>query len=426
MRAPQNRRVVVLGYALSTALGHGLDRTWTRAERGESGTGWLTRFDPPDWVESRVVGEVPDFDPLAYDTISPKDEANWNARYVLSVATLSQDALAHAGVELDRDDLAPRTGHLVGSALNGLDAYGIACETLEKRGPNRVSPYLLPNVCANMPSGIAGMQIGNTGPVFSPGGACASANHCLTLGSRLIQRGEADAFLVGGVDFPILPPIVAGFQNMNATYKQREGDRGTEDPRRASRPFSPDPRGFVLAEGSAILVIAALEVAQAHGLQPLAEVLGCGMTSDAYHFTKPNLPTVARCVRLALDDAEVEPADIDVINCHGTSTRLGDRSEIAVLREVFGPEIGNVAITSNKSMLGHSLGATAGVEAILAIEGMRREVILPTINHLPNPELLGDDVDVVANQARRSAHDVVLSNAFGFGGTNCCVIFRRM
>jgi len=425
MRSPQNRRVVVLGHALSTALGHGFEQTWSRAVRGESGTGWLTRFEIPDWLDSRVVAEIPDYDPLGYEFITAKDEASWNARYVLSVAALSQDALAHAGLELTEEDLGPRTGHLVGSALNGLDSYGIACETLDRRGPNRVSPYLLPNVCANMPSGIAGMQIKNTGPVFSPGGACASANHCLTVGSRLIQIGEADVFLVGGVDFPILPPIVAGFQNMNATYKAREGDRGTDDPRQASRPFSPDPRGFVLAEGSAILVIAALDVAEAHGLTPLAEVIGCGMTSDAHHFTKPNPTTVIRCIGLALDDAGLKPSEIDTVNCHGTSTKIGDRTEIAVLREVFGPELKNTPITSNKSMLGHSLGATAGVEAILAIEGMRRDTILPTINHRPNPDLLGGDVDVVANEARPAAHQTVLSNAFGFGGTNCCVIFRK-
>ena len=424
MKAPQNRRVVVLGYALSTPLGHGLARTWGRALEGESGTGWLTRFAVEPWMESRVVGEIPDFDPLAYDFITAKDAANWNAKYVLATSALSHDALAHAGLELTAD-LLPRTGSLVGSALNGLDSYGIACSALEQGGSTKVSPYLLPNVCANMPSGIAGMNLKYAGPVFSPGGACASGNHCITLGSRLIQHGDADVMLVGGVDFPILPPIVAGFQNMNATYKVREGDRGSEDPKCASRPFSHDPRGFVLAEGAAILVLAAWDVAKAHGLQARAEVLGCGMSSDAHHFTKPNAATINRCIAQAVDDAGLSPADIQVVNCHGTSTKLGDRTEVGCLQEVFGPHLSATAITSNKSMLGHSLGAAAAVEAVLSIEGMVQDVVLPTINHEPHAEFM-DKIDVVANEARHRAHDTVLNNAFGFGGTNCSVVFRKM
>lgn len=231
--------------------------------------------------------------------------------------------------------------------------------------------------------------------------------------------------LVGGVEFPLVPPIVAGFQNMNATYRVREGDRGTINPTQASRPFSHDARGFVLAEGAGILVLAAEEIVQAHGLRPRAEVWGCAMTSDAYHHTKPHLPTIVRCIRLALEDAELAPEDIQHINCHGTSTRLGDQAEIEVLREAFERALPKIPITSTKSMLGHSLGATAAVEAILSIEGMHRDLMLPTVNHLRNGDLLRDDVDVVANEARQQPHEVVLNNAFGFGGTNCCVVLRK-
>jgi len=293
---------------------------------------------------------------------------------------------------------------------------------LEHRGPLRVSPYLLPNLCANLPSGKAGMLLKFTGPIFSPEGACASGNHAIGIGARMIRDGDCDFVLAGGADAPILPELIHGFANMNATIKVHAGDRAAGDPAQASRPFSIDRRGFVLSEGAGVVVLAAEEVIKAHGLEPRAEVLGVGWTSDAHHYTSPNPATIIRAIRETLEDAELAASDIQYVNAHGTSTAKGDRTEVKCLREIFGRSLEKIPVSSNKSQLGHTLGATAAIEAALAIEGMRQGILLPTINHLPDPEFA--DIDVVPNKARKQKHEIVLSNAFGFGGTNCCVIFR--
>ena len=419
MRAPANHRVFVVGYAAATPLGASFARTFERAAAGEAGFRRITRcaVDSP----CNVVGEIPDWDPLAAGFADAKEAHQWNAAFVLLTVAVCRDALRDAGLAMT-PELAPRTACLVGSALNGHDAYRHAVESLARSGPNRVSPFLLPNLCANVPSGKAGMLLGFTGPVFSPQGACASGNHAIGLGARLIRDGDCDCVLAGGVDMPILPELVHGFANMNATIKLRPGDRAFEDPARASRPFSADRKGFVLAEGAAVLVLAGDDWLAAHGLQPRAEVLGIGWTSDAHHFTRPHPPTIVRAIRETLDDAGLQPADVQYVNAHGTSTPQGDATEIACLREVFGAGLARLPISSNKSQLGHSLGAAAAVEAALTIEGMRRGLLLPTINHLPDPAL--GDIDVVPDVARRRPCELALSNAFGFGGTNCCVIFR--
>ena len=221
---------------------------------------------------------------------------------------------------------------------------------------------------------------------------------------------------------PLLPELVHGFANMNATIKVRKGDRAWEDPSLASRPFSIVRKGFVLAEGAGVLVLAADDVIAAHGLRPRAEVLGIGWTSDAHHFTRPHPPAIVRAMREAIADAALEPQDVQYVNAHATSTPQGDAVEIDCLREVFGAHLPKIPISSSKSQIGHTLGAAAGIEAALTIEGMRRGILLPTINYLPDPAL--GDIDVVPNAARRRAHEIALSNAFGFGGTNCCVVFR--
>jgi 3-oxoacyl-[acyl-carrier-protein] synthase II len=421
MKAPQNRRVVVLGYWVSTPLGHGLAATWERAARGESGIRRLTRADIGDFP-CHAVGEIPDYDPLAYDFVDEKEVKNWNAKFVVGTMIACHEAVRDAGIDFS-DGLAERAGCLIGSALNGLDAYGIAVHGVENGGPTKVSPFLLPNVCANLPAGKASMLLGFKGPIFSPGGACASGNHCLGIGARMIQAGHAEVMLAGGVEFPLLPPIIYGFGNMNATIRC-EDDRCEADPGQASRPFSIDRRGFALSEGVGVLVIASLDFARAHGLSPRAEILGIGMSSDAHHYTRPNKATILSGMREAIDDAGLSPADIQAVNAHAASTKVGDRTEIECLREVFGDRLPRVPVSANKSMLGHSLGATAAIEAVLAIEGMRRGVLLPTINHLPDPEFAG--VDVVPNAARERAHEIVLSNAFGFGGTNGCVVLRGL
>ncbi len=419
MKAPLNRRVFVVGYDVATALGNDLERTWERAVRGESGFRTLTRCRVD--TRSNVVGEIPDWDPRAIDGIGGRDAGNWEASFVHLTMVLCKRALSHARLVID-GDAGPRTACLVGSALNGTDAYRVAMENYTRHGPTKISPYLLPNLCANVPAGKASMMLGFTGPIFSPQGACASGNHAIALGARMIRDGDCDFALAGGVEMCLVPEIIQGFANMWATIKVGSNDRAHGDPGQASRPFSIDRKGFVLAEGGGVLVLAAEEVMQSSGLSPKAEVLGVGWTSDAHHFTRPNQTTVVRAIHEAIDDAGLSPADIHYVNAHGTSTSKGDLVEIESLRTVFGPLLARLPVSSNKSQLGHSLGAAAAVEAVLAIEGMQQGLLLPTINHIPDPALA--DVDVVPNHSRRHPHETVLTNAFGFGGTNCCLVFR--
>jgi 3-oxoacyl-[acyl-carrier-protein] synthase II len=419
MRAPQNRKVFVIGYGAATPLGRSFSGTWERAVRGDTGFRKVTRCK----IESvcNVVGEIPDWDPRANDFVDEKEAYNWNASFVILTMAVCREALAHAGLPMN-DETAPRTACLIGSAINGADAFRTAVVNFQEKGPLKISPYLLPNLCANLPSGKAGILLGFTGPIFSPQGACASGNHAIGIGSRMIRDGDCDFVLAGGVDTPILPEIIHGFTNMNATIKVLPGDRAFTDPAQASRPFSIDRRGFVLSEGAGVIVLAAEEMLARHGLTARAEVLGVGWTSDAYHFTSPNRKTIIRAIREAVADAGLKPTDIEYINTHGTSTPKGDLAEIDCLRAVFGPQLAKIPLSSNKSQIGHTLGAAAAIEGALTIEGMRRGIILPTINHQPDPRFA--DIDCVPNTARRQAYELALSNAFGFGGTNCCIIFR--
>ncbi|BBO81614.1 3-oxoacyl-[acyl-carrier-protein] synthase 2 [Desulfosarcina ovata subsp. sediminis] len=419
MRAPLNRKVYIVGYDIATALGSSLDATWQRAVRGEAGFRRVSRCDTSS--RSNVVGELPDWDPAALGYFDRKDLYNWNADYVFLTMALCIRALAHAGLEINAET-GPRTACLVGSALNGSDALRIAFENYIGKGPLKVSPYLLPNLCANLPAGKAGMQLGFTGPIFSPQGACASGNYAIALGARMIRDGDCDFVLAGGVETCLIPEIIQGFANMWATIKVDPNDRAFNDPTQASRPFSIDRRGIVLAEGGGILVMAAEERMADLGLIPKAEVLGVGWTSDAHHFTLPNRATIVRAIAQAIDDAELTPGDIEYVNAHGTSTAKGDKVEIESLRDVFGSHLARIPVSSNKSQIGHTLGAAGAIEAALGIEAMRRELVLPTVNHIPDPEFA--NMDLVPNQARRHPHTVFLSNAFGFGGTNCCIVFK--
>jgi 3-oxoacyl-[acyl-carrier-protein] synthase II len=417
MRAPLNRKVYVVGYDAVTCLGNDFETTWRRAVSGEAGFRRVTRCRTDS--RSNIVGEIPDWNPLDY--VDRKSAGNWDADFVVLTMVLCKRAMAHAGLTMDART-APRTACLVGSALNGSDALRVAVENLSRKGPTKVSPYLLPNLCANVPSGKAGMLMGFTGPVFSPQGACASGNHAIAIGARMIRDGDCDFAIAGGVETCIIPEIIQGFSNMWATIKVGPGDRAYDDPTQASRPFSIDRKGFVLAEGGAVLVLAAEEMATALGLAPKAEVLGVGWSSDAHHFTMPYGPTIIAAIGDSIADAGLTPRDIGAINAHGTSTPKGDKVEIECLREVFGRALERVPISSNKSQVGHTLGAAAAIEAVLGIEAMRQGLVLPTVNHRPDPEFA--DIDVVPNQTRRHSYEFFLSSAFGFGGTNCCIVFR--
>ncbi len=419
MKAPKNRRVFVVGYDIATALGKDLATTWQRAVQGQTGFGKLTRCT----VDSRsnIVGEIPDWQPTELDFIDKKDAGNWNAAFVILTMQLCKTALANAGLEINATT-GQRTACLIGSALNGTDAYRIAVQNYINHGPTKISPYLLPNLCANVPSGKAGMQLGFTGPIFSPQGACASGNHAIALAARMIRDGDCDFALAGGAETCLVPEIIQGFANMWATIKVGPKDRAFTDPGQASRPFSIDRRGFVLAEGGGVLVLAAEETLNTWGLIPKAEIAGIGWTSDAHHFTLPNQGTIIQAIDQAIDDAALKPADIQYVNAHGTSTHKGDSIEVDCLRQVFGAHLEHLPVSSNKSQLGHSLGATAAIEAVLGIEGMHHRTVLPTANHIADPAF--NDLDVVPNTARHQGYTTFLSNAFGFGGTNCCIVFK--
>jgi len=419
MKAPKNRRVFVIGYGAATPLGKTFAESWRRAVKGETGFGKVTRCQVESLCD--VVGEIPEWDPLDLDFVDAKEAYNWNAGFVLLTSAVCREALENARLRMDKDT-GPRTACLMGSALNGTDAFRIAMNNYLNNGPLKVSPYLLPNLCANLPSGKAGMLLGFTGPVFSPQGACASGNHAIGIGSRMIRDGDCDFVLAGGAETCIIPEIIHGFENMNATIKILPGDRAHDDPSQASRPFSIDRKGFVLSEGCGALVLAAEDMLATYGLVPKAEVLGIGWTSDAFHFTRPNTETVVRSIQEAIDDAGLAPGDIQYVNAHGTSTSRGDSMEIDCLKRVFGGKLEKIPITSTKSQIGHTLGAAAAIEAALSIEAMQKGLVLPTVNHLPDPEL--DGIDVVPNRVRKMTYDIFLANAFGFGGTNCCVVFR--
>jgi 3-oxoacyl-[acyl-carrier-protein] synthase II len=417
MKSPRNRRVFVVGQAAATALGADTETTWRRAIANEAGFRELSRCSVGS---SMIVGEIPERDKARYAFDTPKERHNWNAAYVLATVAICQDALADAGLAMD-GNVGQRTACLIGSAINGSDSLREAFLRFQSIGANGVSPFLLPNVCANVPAGKAGAVLGFTGPIFSPQGACASGNHAIALGARMVRDGDVDFAIVGGVEMPLVTEIVLGFANMNASFKLRPTDRAFADAKQASRPFSLDRRGFVLAEGAAAVVLAADDVVSAHGLSASAEIAGIGWTSDAHHFTRPNQPTIVRAIVDALADAEIDAAAIGSVNAHGTSTPTGDAVEVACLREIFGARLPKIPITANKSQVGHSLGAAAAVEAVLSILALKHQVVLPTLNYLPDPELHGADF---VPASRPHSHEFVLSNSFGFGGTNCCVVFR--
>ena len=419
MKAPKNRRVYVIGYGTATPLGSTFEKSWARAVRGEAGFRKISRCKVQTACD--VVGEIPDWDPRSLDFADEKEIYNWNADFVLLTMAVCQEAVRNAGMEINRET-GPRTACLIGSALNGSDAYRKAMDNYVNRGPLKVSPYLLPNLCANLPSGKAGMLLGFTGPIFSPEGACASGNHAMGIGARMIRDGDVDFVLAGGVDTCVIPEIIHGFENMNATIKIKPNDRAFNDPSQASRPFSIDRKGFVLSEGAGVIVLAADDVIATYGLTPRAEILGIGWNSDAYHITRPNRDTIITAILMSIDDAGLQPMDIQYVNAHGTSTPKGDLTEIECLRAVFGKKLETIPVSSNKSQIGHTIGAAAAIEAAFAIEGMTQGIILPTINYIPDPEFAG--VDFVPDVARRQSHEFVLSNSFGFGGTNCCVVFR--
>ena len=411
----------MVGSQVSTSLGHGLEKTWSRALASESGIDWLTRFDAGNYP-AKAVGEIPDFDPLSYDFFTERDIHFWNAGFIPLTMALCYDVAKDAGLEITKDN-AHRVGALIGSAINGTDSYEANLNGLREGGALRVSPFCLPNICGNMPAGKASILLGFTGPVMAPATACATSNHSIAESAKIIQRGDADVMFAGGVEWPILPAILYGFGNMRALLMSEPGDRSAKNPALASRPYSGDRKGFVLAEGGGIILLASLDFARKHDMPIWAEIAGQHMNSDAYHYTKPKTLTVAACVRGAIEDAGIAVDEIGYINGHGTSTYIGDKTEIACLREVFGSVLTKIPISSNKSQFGHSLAASAALEAAMTVKGLTDGIILPTLNLQVDESFC--DLDFVPSGPRKIDVDFAISNSFGFGGPNCCIVFKR-
>ena len=411
------KRPVILGYDAVSPLGLDLDRQWERAAAGASGIAPLTRFPLREGFPVRIAGEVDAIDTRSYPFLAARDMAQWTSPLFPYAMLVVYRALLRSGIDIT-PAIAPRTAITFSSAVGGLDAVLRADRLLVSEG-RLPHPFTNPNSCINMVGGKISIMTGATGPITATITACATGSTSLIMGALLIRQDMADVVICGAVDFPLVEPIVGGFATMNGAYRPREG-RPKESPERASRPFSHDRRGFVVSEGAGCVIIAAADFAAAHGLSPVVEMAGWAMTSDAHHFVAPNLETVRRCIAESLSDAGLKTGDIDAINAHGTSTKAGDKVEWEALRDIFGGKI--PPVSANKSQTGHAMGASSALELVLAIEGMRRAAVLPTINYLPDPDL---PLDCVAEGMRKLPQEHVLKNAFGFGGCNACLILRK-
>ncbi|MCS1351362.1 beta-ketoacyl-ACP synthase II [Mechercharimyces sp. CAU 1602] len=407
-------RVVISGVGVVSPIGIGKDRFWESLIAGKSGVGSISHFDPSGY-STTIAAEVNDFDPLQY---MQKKEARRMDRFVQFAVASSQLALADAGVKMDEVD-PYRVGVYIGSGIGGLGTLEDQHKTLLERGPRRVSPFFIPMMIANIASGQVSILTGAKGPNSAPISACATGTHAIGDAFRMVQRGDADIMIAGGTEATITPMAIAGFASMHALSKRND------EPERASRPFDQERDGFVMGEGAGVLVLESLEHAQKRGANIIAEVVGYGMTADAYHLTSPSPEGegAGRAMKLAIQDAGLEPAQIDYINAHGTSTELNDQFETMAIKTTLGEHAKRVAISSNKSMMGHLLGAAGGVEAIATALTLQQQWIPPTINYdHPDPNC---DLDYVPNEARQADIRAALSNSLGFGGHNATIALKQ-
>lgn len=409
------RRVVVTGMGLITPCGTGLEKSWESLVNGRSGVRPITLFDA-SMMQTRFAGEVSDF--VAEDFMDRK-QAKRLDRYQQFALAAAEMAVRDSGYSVsDRD--AERAAVIVGSCVGGLASAEDATLAARPNSPNKVSPFFILNVLINMASSHISIRYGFKGPNWSTNSACATSAHALGEAYRLIQRGEIDVALAGGAEAPIGFMCVAGFNAIRALSTRND------EPTAASRPFDANRDGFVLGEGAAILMLEELEHARNRGARIYAELTGYGASSDAHHVTAPapEHEGAQRCVRSALADAGIEASSIDYINAHGTSTPLGDVAEIAAIKRVFGDHAYRVPISSTKSMTGHLTGAAGSAEAIISILAMERGIIPPTINLIELDPAI--DLDCVPNHARKAECNTVMSNSFGFGGTNATLIFSKV
>jgi 3-oxoacyl-[acyl-carrier-protein] synthase II len=413
-----SKKTLILGYDAVSPLGTDLDTQWQRAVAGDSGIGKLTRFPLTADFPVRVAGQVADIDSRPYPFLQPREMAHWTSSIFKYALLVVHRALEKSGIVISAD-IAPRVAVTFSTAVGGLDAVLQADRLMVAEG-KMPHPFTNPNSCINMVGGKVSILTHATGPICSTITACATGITSLIIGEMLLQRDMADVVIGGAVDFPLVEPIVAGFATMNGAYRPKEG-QPEEPPEKTSRPFSINRRGFVVSEGAGCIILATEEFAKAHGLKPKIEMAGWSMTSDASHFVSPKLETVQRCIEETIANAGLRPNDIDAINAHATSTKVGDKVEADALSNIFGNKV--PPVSANKSQLGHAMGASSAIEAILAIEGMLKDTLLPTINYIPDPEIT---IDCVAEGARKLKQEFALKNAFGFGGCNSCLILHRI
>jgi 3-oxoacyl-[acyl-carrier-protein] synthase II len=408
------RRVVVTGVGLVTPLGVGIDNVWQKILNGESGIAPITRFDTTRH-ETKFAGEVKDFKAEEYMSHKEVKRVDLFIQYALAAAKI---AMGDSGLDMTKED-AERVGVIVGTGLGGLPTLEKYHSILLERGPGRISPFFIPMLIANEAPGHISIQHGMKGPNLCIVTACATGTHSIGDATRVIQYGDADVMVAGGTEANLTPLTVGGFNAMKALSTRND------EPKRASRPFDKDRDGFVIAEGSGIVILEELEHALKRGARIYAEVVGYGYNGDAYHITAPapDGEGFIRCIRMALKDAGLSPDSVDHINAHGTSTDLNDQTETLAIKAVFKEKAYKIPVSSTKSMVGHLLGAAGAIEAIFSVLSIRDNMCPPTINYeTPDPDC---DLDYVPNKARNHAINVVLSNSFGFGGTNGTLVFRR-
>jgi 3-oxoacyl-[acyl-carrier-protein] synthase II len=410
----EQRRVVVTGVGLVSPLGTGVEKNWQALMEGRSGIRKITRF-PAEGFASRIAGEVSDF--KAENYIEPKEIKKMDLfiQYAIGAATMAMD---DSGLKIDSGS-AEGVGVIIGVGFCGIETIEGTKEALLNGGPRKISPFFIPKVISNLAPGQVAIRYGAKGVNWTPTSACASGTHAIGEAYHLIRRGVQDAVITGGAEAAITPLGVGGFSAMKALSTRND------EPEKASRPFDKERDGFIIGEGSGILILEEREQALQRGAKIYAEVIGYAANGDAYHMTAPapEGEGAARCMRLALKDAGIAPTEVDYINAHGTSTEYNDANETTAIKAVFGEQAARVAVSSTKSMTGHLLGAAGAVEGVYSALALYHGMIPPTINYEnPDPAC---DLDYVPNQSRKADINVALSNSFGFGGTNGCVIFRR-
>ncbi|NWF77601.1 MAG: beta-ketoacyl-ACP synthase II [Chloroflexi bacterium] len=412
MNSALKRRVVITGLGAVTPLATGVEESWRKLCQGKSGIARITKFDPSGF-NVQIAAELKDFHPEDFLDRKKIRRTDPFIQYALVAARMAID---DASLTINENN-ASRVGVVLGSCAGGMNMYEKNLFALHNEGPEKVSPFFIPGFIANMSAGEVSMAFGARGPSKCVVTACATGNNCIGDAFRLIQYGEADAMIAGGSDAYILPIAIAGFDKMRAL------SRRNNEPEKASRPFDKDRDGFVIGEGAGVVILEEMESAIRRGAKIYAELAGYGSNIDSFHITEPDWENQARCLKLALSDAAISPSDVDYINAHGTSTILNDASETRAIKAALGEHSKKVPISSNKSMIGHLLGAAGVVEAIFTVLTIRDGIIPPTINYeTPDPEC---DLDYVPNIARKAEVNVALSNSFGFGGVNAALVFKK-